>query len=123
VPIIIDGGIRESGDIVKALVAGISGTKNTIMVMAGSIFAACLDSPGELISIAGINMKRYWGSASVRQKGSVQHIEGFEIELPCNGLTIEQKYSQLKDSISSAISYAGGTDLSSFRKTKWIPTK
>jgi len=135
IPIIADGGIRENGDIAKALVAG--GT----MIMAGSIFAACIDAPGENIySYKSENYtvdnlpyikqvqdkiikKRYYGSASAKQKGENKNVEGFEIELPCNGLTYKQKYQQLTESLSSAISYAGGKDLSAFNTVNYISLK
>jgi len=149
VPIIADGGIRENGDIAKALTAGAT------MVMAGSLFAACIDAPGEnvykegqieacislLTSPRGENplsredaekiarqesiviAKRYYGSASARQKGSDTHVEGFEIEIPCNGMTYAEKYHQLEDSLRSAISYAGGKDLSAFKDVSIVVTK
>lgn len=149
VPIIADGGIRENGDIAKALTAGAT------MVMAGSLFAACIDAPGEnvhkegqieacislLTSPRGENplsreeaekiareestviAKRYYGSASAKQKGSDTHVEGFEIEIPCNGMTYAEKYHQLEDSLRSAISYAGGKDLSAFKDVSIVVTK
>lgn len=48
-PIVIDGGIKENGDIAKALVAGMSVCNQPILVMCGSLFAACLDSAAESI--------------------------------------------------------------------------
>lgn len=131
-PIIADGGIRVNGDFAKALVAG--GT----MVMAGSIFASCVDSPAETVikisktnelkenmklgkngeimnSLDEILAKRtykvYYGSASAKNKGANVHVEGRIIELECNKMTYEQKYNEIKESIQSSISYAGG-DLS-----------
>lgn len=125
IPIIADGGIRENGDITKALVAGAT------MVMAGSMFAACKDAPGENIDInygiypnnKTITHKRYWGSASYRQKEQNKHIEGIEMEIPCNGFTIEEKYQDITESLQSAISYGGGKDLSCFKNVQWITVK
>lgn len=132
IPIIADGGIRENGDIPKALVAGAK------MVMAGSIFAACIDAPGENVysykykyeNLPYIKQvqnkiiaKRYFGSASARQKGEKKHIEGFEVELPCNGLTYAEKYNELTESMQSAVSYGGGKDLSCFKDVEWIVKK
>ena len=63
IPIIADGGVRSNGDIAKALVAGAS------MVMCGSVFAACSDSPAPLVKDAsGRRFKQYFGSASVHNK-------------------------------------------------------
>lgn len=126
VPIIADGGVREPGDIAKALVAGAD------LVMAGSIFAACSDAPGESLYknamqcgfVPGDNIlpthKRFFGSASEHQKGSKKHVEGFQVELPCNGMTYAEYYEHLKEALSSSVSYAGGFDLSAFIRVEWI---
>jgi IMP dehydrogenase len=66
VPIIADGGIRFTGDIVKAFAAGASS------VMAGSLFAGTEESPGETILFEGRKFKSYRGMGSIEamQKGS-----------------------------------------------------
>jgi len=53
IPLIADGGLQYSGDIVKALVAGANS------VMLGSLLAGCEESPGELIEINGVKYKTY----------------------------------------------------------------
>ncbi len=132
IPIIADGGIRENGDIAKALAAGAN------LVMAGSLFAACTDAPGENVHKESthyrfetgpktypgrITHKKYFGSASAKQKGENKHVEGFEVEIPCNGLAYEEKYKELTESLQSAISYAGGKDLKAFNTVEFITTK
>ena len=133
IPIIADGGIRENGDIAKALVAGAT------MVMAGGLFAACADAPGENVYPKryyrkwtsgdgtpngmwenGPLYKRYYGSASAKQKGSHTHVEGFEIEIPSNNLTYAEKYKELVESLQSAVSYAGGENLEAFKNVTFI---
>ena len=66
IPVIADGGIRYTGDMVKALAAGAS------CVMAGSIFAGTEESPGETIIYEGRKFKSYRGMGSVEamQEGS-----------------------------------------------------
>ncbi|HYG15583.1 MAG TPA: IMP dehydrogenase [Bacteroidia bacterium] len=59
IPIIADGGIRYSGDVVKALVAGAS------TIMAGSLFAGVEESPGETIIYEGRKVKSYRGMGSI----------------------------------------------------------
>lgn len=59
IPIIADGGIRYSGDIVKAIVAGAS------TIMAGSMFAGVQESPGETIIYEGRKVKSYRGMGSI----------------------------------------------------------
>lgn len=101
VPIIADGGFRENGDIAKALVAGAT------FCMVGGMFAACSDSPAIMVN----GKKEYYGSASEKNKGSVRNIEGFTTHLtPTN--TITSKVREIQEDLQSAISYAGGKDLS-----------
>jgi GMP reductase len=127
-PIVADGGIKTNGDFSKAIVAGAT------MVMAGSVFAACSNSPAETVvkqlrsgevrpttqigsgvvtstyedRIIQKIYKLYYGSASHYNKHSNHHVEGTLIELECNGLTYEQKLIEIQESYQSAISYAGG---------------
>ena len=131
VPIILDGGIREDGDIAKAIQAG-SKNGRTIMVMAGSVFAACVDSPGMPIydleySATSPKYKQYYGSASKMNKEKtgqeIKHIEGFETQIECNGLTFAQKFEQIEQNLQSAISYAGGIQLSDLGKVEAITIK
>src|SRR5690606_39959826 len=59
VPVIADGGIKQTGDIVKAIAAGASS------VMAGSMFAGVEESPGETIIYEGRKVKSYRGMGSI----------------------------------------------------------
>jgi len=68
IPVIADGGIRYSGDIVKALVAGAS------TVMLGSIIAGVEEAPGETIIYEGRKFKAYRGMGSVEAMEPVQKI-------------------------------------------------
>lgn len=125
IPIISDGGCRTNGDVAKALVAGAT------MVMAGGMFAACIDAPGENVyknriyysseqGLGEITHKRFYGSASSKQKNSNSHVEGIELEIPCNGLTHAEKYQELTESLKSAVSYAGGKNLKAFKSVNYI---
>jgi len=108
IPIIADGGIKHNGDIAKALVAGAS------MVMCGGLFASCIDSPAEIVN----GKKLYRGSTSYEAKGERKHIEGITLELD-EGFTYEERLKEIKEDISSAISYSGGKDISAFNSVEW----
>ena len=109
--IIADGGVSCNGDIAKALVAGAD------MVMAGSMFARCIDSPA-MVDPTDPTKKLYFGSASA-MNGNKKNIEGQTISMPMNGMTYEQKFNEIKQDLASAISYAGGVDLSAFQDVEW----
>lgn len=103
VPIIADGGIKCNGDIAKALVAGAD------WVMAGGLFARCIDSPALEVHTESGKQKIYYGSASAENKGNNRHIEGVKRALEANDMTYEQKFIEIKQDLQSSISYAGGS--------------
>jgi GMP reductase len=108
-PIIADGGIQTIGDISKALVAGAK------MVMSGKLFASCIDSPAQILD----GKKQYRGSTSFAVKKHNKHIEGKTIDLEAD-ITFAERLQEIKEAIQSSISYAGGKNLDSFKKVKWI---
>ncbi len=114
VPIIADGGVECNGDIAKSIVAGAD------MVMAGGLFASCIDSPAIVIEINGEFHKAYFGSASYENKKHRNHIEGKLNKIKNNGMTYEQKLKEIKQDLQSSISYAGGQDINILQKTKYL---
>jgi GMP reductase len=114
VPIIADGGISETGDIAKALVAGAS------WVMTGNLLAGYTENPSKLVTNPdGFLVKEYYGSASEHNKGVKEYVEGCRVEIPYRG-AIEGKYKEIEQGLRSSISYAGGHDLSAFNHVKWV---
>jgi len=120
IPIIADGGIKQNGDIDKALVAGAT------MVMCGTMFAACIDSPAESIgewkdvgTLIPNAKKRYFGSASTMNKADWRNIEGQIIDIPCNHMTYEQKLDELEADLQSGMSYGGCLALKDFTSVDW----
>lgn len=109
--IIADGGIREPGDIAKALALGAD------MVMIGSSFASCLDSPATFHPLT--SGKEYYGSASAYQSGKTNRIEGTRIELPVSSRTYLQEMQYLQECLQSAISYGGGKTLSALYRARY----
>jgi GMP reductase len=105
IPIIADGQIREVGDVCKALVAGAS------MVMIGSEFAKCSDSPAEVID----NHKIFFGSASSFNKNSDSFIEGQKVLLEQRTETYLQYFKRINEGIQSCMSYAGTNTLNGLR--------
>jgi GMP reductase len=108
IPIIADGGAKHFGDIAKALVLGAD------MVMSGKWFAECIDSPAQIIH----GKKVYRGSTSYEAKGHKNNIEGHSIEIE-EGCTYAERLVEIQQALSSAISYAGGKDLSAFNSVEW----
>lgn len=115
IPICADGGIKNPGDVVKALGAG----ANTIM--SGTIFAGCEETPGEIIEENGIKYKFYRGmasySASVKKleldgKSSKEliSIEGEEIKVKCKG-SIEPIVKKFLGGLASGMTYAGADNI------------
>lgn len=108
VPIIADGGIRHPGDIAKALVMGAS------MVMIGGMLGGFLDSPGSIIEHQHIKYKEFYGSASEHQSNKKNFIEGKHSLIELKDMYLITYLEYLKECLQSAISYAGGNDISSF---------
>lgn len=114
IPIIADGGIRCNGDIAKALVAGAS------MVMCGSIFAACTDSPAPIVrDERGHRFKQYFGSASIHNKVDKKNIEGTMKLMETDNFTYLEKLNEIEQDLQSAISYAGGNSLQALANVRY----
>ncbi len=125
VPIIADGGIRFSGDIVKALAAGASA------VMIGSLLAGTDESPGQEMINNGRKYKSYRGMGSMGAliKGSDRYgkfsgskfvAEGVEAAVPYRGKVDETVY-QLSGGIRAGMGYAGCRNIKELReKTSFI---
>ena len=104
IPVIADGQIREVGDVCKALVAGAD------MVMIGSEFAKCEDSPAEIVggpAFNNENKKVFFGSASSTNKGHNGYIEGQTVYLDMRNETYVEYFNRINQGIQSCMSYAG----------------
>ena len=128
IPIIADGGIRYSGDIVKAFAAGASS------IMAGSLFAGVEESPGETIILNGRKFKSYRGMGSLEamQKGSKDRYfqdmeedikklvpEGIVAQVPYKGTLSEVVY-QLLGGLRAGMGYCGAKDIEALRAAKFV---
>lgn len=107
IPVIADGGIKTSGDIVKALAVGAE------TVMLGSMLAGCLETPGEIKG----GMKKYRGMASkdaqVSWRGNMQQgmaPEGESRMIPCKG-SVENVIAELAGGVRSGMTYLNANDL------------
>ncbi len=122
IPIIADGGIKYSGDIVKAIAAGGS------VVMLGSMLAGCEESPGETEVFQGRQFKVYrgMGSLAAMQKGSKDRYfqekatklvpEGVEGRVPYRGPVSESVF-QMMGGLRSGMGYCGAPDVETLRTT------
>lgn len=111
VSLIADGGIRNAGDIVKALGAGADG------VMLGSMLSATDEAPGEVIIIDGERYKTYRGMASreaqIDWRGHAASLEGVSSVVPCKGSVVDI-LDDLSSRIRSGLSYSGARSISEF---------
>jgi IMP dehydrogenase/GMP reductase len=104
IKVISDGGIKNAGDIVKALCL-------SDMVMAGNIFAGCVETPGNVLSIMGKSYKEYKGSSTHKSN----HIEGVTAIVPTKG-TFESVLNKLLEGVSSGLSYQGAHNLEELKE-------
>ena len=127
-PIIADGGIRYSGDIVKALAAGANS------IMAGSLFAGVDESPGETIIYNGRKYKSYRGMGSIEamQQGSGDRYfqdpdedikklvpEGIVARVPYKGLLSEVIY-QLIGGLRAGMGYCGAKNIEGLWDARFV---
>ncbi|MBE9467341.1 MAG: IMP dehydrogenase [Bacteroidetes bacterium] len=128
VSVIADGGLRYSGDIVKALAAGAD------TVMAGSLFAGVEESPGETIIYQGRKFKTYRGMGSIEamQQGSKDRYfqdyeddikklvpEGIAARVPYKGNLSEIVY-QLIGGLRAGMGYCGAANVDELKKAKFV---
>ncbi|MFH0864996.1 MAG: IMP dehydrogenase [Bacteroidota bacterium] len=128
ITVIADGGIRFTGDIVKALAAGAHS------VMIGSLFAGVDESPGETILYEGRKYKSYRGMGSIEamQKGSKDRYfqdteddirklvpEGIIGRVPYNG-SLSEVVHQMIGGLRAGMGYCGATDINMLQKAKFI---
>lgn len=114
--VIADGGIKDIGDISKAICLGAD------LVMAGSLFAGYKQSAGRKIKINNEYYKKYYGSASWSNKNDKKHIEGTEKLVPYKG-DMNLLLDDIYESLQSSISYAGGTRMEDLRKCHYTITR
>ena len=126
IPIIADGGIKFSGDIVKALAAGAQ------IVMIGSLFAGTEESPGELEIYQGRSFKVYRGMGSIgamkagsrdryfQEKDQKLVPEGIEGRVPFKGPVSETIY-QMIGGLRAGMGYSGTVNIEALRtQTRFI---
>ena len=128
IPVIADGGIRYTGDVVKAIAAGAS------TVMAGSLFAGVEESPGETIIYEGRRFKSYRGMGSLEamQQGSKDRYfqdaeddikklvpEGITGRVPYKG-TLSEVIYQLMGGLRAGMGYCGAKNIAALQKAKFI---
>ena len=126
IPIIADGGIRYSGDIVKALAFGAAS------VMTGNLFAGTEESPGETILLEGRRYKEYraMGSLGAMSRGSADRYfqegarkfvpEGVEGRVPYRGLVREVIF-QLVGGVKQGLGYCGAKNIKELKaKAKFV---
>jgi IMP dehydrogenase len=128
VPVIADGGIKQTGDIVKAIAAGASS------IMAGSLFAGVEESPGETIIYEGRKFKSYRGMGSVEAmaKGSKDRYfqdetdvvtklvpEGIVGRVPFKGSMAEVIFQYI-GGLRAGMHYCGAANIEDLQRAKFV---
>lgn len=126
IPVIADGGIRNSGDIAKSLAAGASA------VMLGNLFAGCTEAPGKIVVRNGNKYKAYRGMGSraviesvsaegrYLTKGRVPVPEGIEALVACKG-SAANVAAKLASGVQVAMGYLGAKNIPELqRKAKFM---
>ncbi|MFC6737113.1 IMP dehydrogenase, partial [Halolamina salina] len=122
VPVIADGGIRYSGDAIKAIAAGADA------VMLGSYFAGTEEAPGRVITMNGKKYKQYRGMGSVgamqsgggerylKEESDEEYVpEGVEAATPYTG-TLASELHQLVGGMQSGMGYVGAETIPEFKE-------
>ena len=128
IPVIADGGIRYTGDMVKALAAGAS------TVMMGSVFAGTEESPGETIIYEGRKFKQYRGMGSIgaMQQGSGDRYfqdvedgikklvpEGIEGRVPFKG-NVSEIVHQYTGGLRAGMGYCGAKNIKELQNAQFV---
>lgn len=128
IPVIADGGIHYTGDIIKSLAAGAS------TIMAGSLFAGVEESPGETIIFEGRKFKTYRGMGSIEamQKGSKdRYFQDFESDIsklvpegivgrvPFKGILSEVTH-QMMGGLRAGMGYTGSRNIEALKNARFI---
>jgi IMP dehydrogenase len=128
IPVIADGGIKQTGDIAKAIAAGAS------TIMAGSLFAGVEESPGETIIYEGRKFKSYRGMGSIEamEQGSKDRYfqdveddikklvpEGIVGRVPFKGSLAEVMY-QLIGGLRASMGYCGSATIADLQNAKFV---
>ncbi|MFC1517096.1 IMP dehydrogenase [Candidatus Margulisiibacteriota bacterium] len=125
IPVIADGGVKYSGDITKAIAAGAS------VIMLGSLFAGCDESPGDVLIYHGRRFKSYRGMGSIGamdagskdryfQNDSKKLVpEGVEGRIPFRGSVSDVVY-QLLGGLRSGMGYCGAESIQELMEANFI---
>ncbi len=128
IPVVADGGIRYSGDIVKALAAGAD------TIMAGSLFAGVEEAPGETIIFEGRKFKVYrgMGSLGAMEKGSKDRYfqdveddvkklvpEGIEGRVPYKG-SLKEVMQQYLGGLKAGMGYCGAATIDKLKDAQFV---
>lgn len=128
VPLIADGGIRYTGDIVKAIVAGAD------VIMAGGLFAGVEESPGETIIFEGRKFKSYRGMGSLEAMGQgskdryfqdaeddIKKLvpEGIVGRVPFKG-SLKEVMHQYVGGLRAGMGYCGAADIEALKKARFV---